>query len=301
MSRLILLLKKEKPDLCLTFTIKPNIYTCLAGKILGMEVFPNVAGLGRVFEQNTLLTSLVSILYKIAFHGQKKIFFQNNDDIKLFTKQRLVPHQVCERLPGSGVDLKKFKYVPLRKKDVGESIKFLLVSRLLWSKGIGEFVAAAELVKAERADVAFHILGFLNSQVTPDSVTPKQIDEWESRGIVKYLGSTQDVRSFIEASDCIVLPTFYREGVPKALLETSAIGRPIITTNFVGTKDIVKHGLNGFLVEPKDVSGLKLAIEEFIGLDHEAKLSMGLAGRRLVEQSFSETKVIESYVGIVES
>jgi glycosyltransferase involved in cell wall biosynthesis len=290
---------RERPIIYLSYTIKPNIYGSLAAHFYGINVINNVAGLGIVFSKNNILTSVVKKLYKLAFMKSKVVFFQNNDDLSDFISAGLVNPNIADRLPGSGVNLKKFKYskVANLKKDE-KKFQFLLVSRLLWEKGVGEFVVASKILKKNHTNVECCILGFLDVD-NPNAISRKQMDEWVAEGGVTYLGSTDNVSSFMASADCIVLPSYYREGVPKTLLEAAAIGRPIITTNSVGCRDIVDQGVNGYLCEPKNPNDLALSMSQMVLLSDDEILSMGRKGRDKVEREFDEILVIKKYISAI--
>lgn len=285
------MLKKLKPDMIFNSTIKPNIYASMAASILKIDVINNVSGLGNIFINNNLTTKLVKILYRIAFRNSKKVFFQNDDDMKLFLDNKLVTEDFCGRLPGSGVNTEKFK--PMEKKP-SDKIKFILIARMLWDKGIGEYVETARVLNKKYNNLEFQLLGHLNFD-NPTAISKEQMDKWVEEGIVSYLGLSDDVREQIKEADCVVLPSKYREGVPKTLIEAAAMEKPIITTDNVGCRDIVEDGHNGFLCKPKSVESLVRKIEYFLKLSEENRDVLGKNGRIKVEREFDEKIVIEKY------
>ncbi|MCA2015719.1 glycosyltransferase family 4 protein [Vibrio tritonius] len=290
--------KKEKVNLILNFTPKNNIYSTLAGKINKVKVINNIAGLGRVFIDNSILTKLVKVLYKLSQKHADFIFFQNNEDMEVFVKNNLVKKDYFEVIPGSGVDLKRFKYSHKNEKNNGK-IKFLLMSRLLWDKGIKQYVEAAKECKLRYGDqVDFYLMGFIKDN--KNYVDINQISAWENDGYIKYLGSSDNVEKIISDKDCMVLPSFYREGVPKSLLEAGAMGKPIITTNNVGCREVVDDEQNGYLCEPKSTESLTNAIIKFIELCDEKKLIMGINSRKKIEQSFDEKIILQKYMSKIE-
>lgn len=214
--RFFRLLRDEKPDVYLGYTVKPNVYGSLAARTLSIPVINNIAGLGAVFIKDSWLTRLVRGLYRLALLRSAKVFFQNNDDLQMFVLGGLVSPSVIERLPGSGIDLDKFAPVPLPGKS---PICFLLISRMLWDKGVGEFVEAARILKRRRASADFCLLGFLDVQ-NPAAISRKQMDAWVEEGVIRHLGVSDDVRAEIAAADCVVLPSFYREGTPRTVIKT---------------------------------------------------------------------------------
>lgn len=262
----------------------------------GIRFLPNVSGLGRAFIRRSLLTLLVETLYRATFGRADRVFFQNSDDLALFVDKGLVSADRTERLPGSGVDLQRFQ--PARPPGrPGEAAVFLLVARMLWDKGVGEFVEAAGVVRARFPDARFQLLGFADV-ANPSAIPMAQIQAWVDDGCVEYLGSTDDVRSFLESADCVVLPS-YREGVPRTLLEAAAMCRPIIATDAPGCRDTLIDGETGFLCRPADGQDLADKCLQFIALPDSTRQAMGGRGRQLMERRFDERLVIERYLEVV--
>jgi glycosyltransferase involved in cell wall biosynthesis len=307
------LLHKERPSVFLGYTIKPNIYGSIAAHALGIPVINNITGLGAVFIKDTLLTKLVKRLYKFSLSKSSTVFFHNEDDRAMFIEAGLVPASITDRVPGSGVDLLKFAYQPVVEKvilgrevldhvvsqptDSEHKVKFILIARMLFDKGIREYVDAARTIKARYPNVEFNLLGFLDVQ-NPAAISRSQMNEWVSEGVVNYLGTTDDVRPFIQQADCVVLPS-YREGVPRSLLEAAAIGRPIITTQAIGCKEVVDDGVNGYLCQPRDAADLANKIEKMLLLSAEQRTEMGLRGREKIEREFDEKVVIGKYLRVL--
>jgi glycosyltransferase involved in cell wall biosynthesis len=296
--RFMRLLGRERPDVFLGYTVKPNVYGSLAAHVLGIPVVNNVAGLGAVFMRDTWLTRLVRFLYKIALSRSRHVFFQNNEDLQMFVEHGLVASHKVSRLPGSGINLTAFSYTP--SMPLPESpFAFLLVARLLWDKGVGEYVEAARIIHRKYPNIKFQLLGFLDVK-NPTAVTSEQMQDWVNEGVVEYLGATEDVKPYLVASDVIVLPS-YREGVPRSLLEAAAIGRPIITTDAVGCRDAVDDGVNGFLCNIRDVDDLANKMIRIIELSPSDRIAMGAAGRAKMEQEFDEKIVIDRYLEVVKT
>ncbi|ELP5097581.1 glycosyltransferase, partial [Escherichia coli] len=174
------------------------------------------------------------------------IFFQNEEDKELFLKLGIVSEHKCERLPGSGVDLMRFEYSPIEDT---QTVRFLLVARLIAEKGIYIYVDAARAIKKLFPDTEFYLLGPLDTS-SSSGIKKYELEQWQNEKIITYLGFTDSVELELIKAHCVVLPSYYREGVPKSLLEAAAIGRPIITTNNIGCREVVDHGINGFLCEP---------------------------------------------------
>lgn len=295
--RFVLLMRKERPGVFLGYTVKPNIYGSLAAHLSGVPVINNVAGLGTVFTKGGLLSWLVRALYRAALARSRKVFFQNEEDRQLFITGGLVDAALTDRLPGSGVDLNKFERVPLPGRSM---IRFLLIARMLWDKGVGEYVEAARLLKRRGLSAEVCLLGFLDVQ-NPTAIAKSQMDEWVAEGVVCYLGVSDNVREEIAQADCVVLPSFYREGTPKTLLEAAAMARPIITTDSVGCRDVVDDGVNGLLCRPRDAVDLADKMERMISMSQTEREAMGLRGREKVEREFDEKIVIQKYLDAIEA
>lgn len=285
--------KKEKPDYIFHYTIKPNIYGSIAAKILGIPTINNVTGLGDIFNGESLVNKLVKILYKIAFRFPKKVFFQNDDDMNLFLENKLIQKKICGRLPGSGVDLNKFR--PMEKTEKNDEIIFLYLGRISENKGLIILNEVSKKIFEENKNVEFRLLGKIYEDEL-GHVSKEELRTWGKESNIKYMGTSKDVREQIRNADCIIFPSFYREGVPRSLIESAAMGKPIITTNNVGCKDIVKNGYNGFLSEPRDIQGMVKNIEKFLKLSNEEKEQMGANGRKKTEEEFDVKIVIKKYL-----
>ena len=293
------LLMRERPDVYLGYTVKPNVYGSLAARLLGIPVVNNIAGLGAVFIREGWLVRVVRKLYSVALARSAKVFFQNDDDRQLFIAGGLVRPEVTDLLPGSGIDLARFSVVPLGVSEGTErKFRFLLIARMLWDKGVGEYVDAAKLIQERWPQAECCLLGFLDAQ-NPTAISGTQMESWVAQGVVNYLGVSDDVRVEIATADCIVLPS-YREGTPRTLLEAAAMGRPIITTDAVGCREVVDDGLNGFLCRVRDAGDLAEKMERMLLLTQEQRAEMGLRGRAKMEAEFDEQIVIQKYLAALE-
>lgn len=290
-------LRRLRPDVFLGYTAKPNVYGSLAAQGLGIKVINNVAGLGTAFIREGLLTKIVRTLYRQAFRRSSTVFFQNREDLRLFIGSGIVDASKARLLPGSGIDLARFAPAAARTDD-GE-FRFLLVARLLWDKGVREYVEAARLVRAEAPHARFRILGFLDVE-NRTAVPRADVEAWVKEGLIEYLGQADDVRPFLIEADAIVLPS-YREGLPRVLLEGSAMARPLIATDVPGCRDVVEEGLNGFLCAVRDPQSLASAMLKMLKLEATQRRELGLAARRKVEVEFDERHVVERYLEAIDA
>jgi glycosyltransferase involved in cell wall biosynthesis len=288
------LLRTRRPVALLTFTIKPNIYGAIATRLAGVPLIANVSGLGTAFIRGGRFADFVSVLYRVAFNRAHMVFFQNPDDRQLFLKRRLVRFGRTGLLPGSGIDLAKFRPAsPLKD----EPPTFLLISRMLADKGVREFVEAAATLKASFPEARFQLLGSLDPE-NRTAIAKREIDGWVSDGIVESLGPTDDVRPFIAAASAVVLPS-YREGLPRTLLEGGAMARPLIATDVPGCREIVTDGETGLLCQVRSASSLAAAMAHFAEMHVDQRQSLGEAARAKVEQEFDQKLVIAAYMEVL--
>lgn len=294
--RYLKVLREVRPVVFLTYTIKPNIYGTLAARLLGIPIINNVSGLGTAFIHNNWLTRIVKELYRFAFKSSECVFFQNAEDRNLFINLELVSATKTELLAGSGINLDYFKPVP---KPLSENLSFVLIARLLWDKGIGEYVTAARIVKARYPQIIFRLVGPLGVE-NKTAIHEDTVDAWVQEGFIEYLGETDNIRDIIATHDCVVLPSC-REGMSRVLLEAAAMGKPLIATNVAGCKDVVDDGINGFLCRVRDYEDLSNALLKFIALTDNARRDMGIASRKKAEQEFDERLVFEAYLNKIHS
>jgi glycosyltransferase involved in cell wall biosynthesis len=289
--RLNKIYRREQPGCVLHHTIKPCIYGSIAARWAGVATTVNmVTGLGYVFTGSAwlprLLRPLVEAMYRFALKSSDKVFLQNPDDMRYFADRRLVDPSRMAVTFGSGVDLDRYSYVGSPGRD--GTCTFLFVGRVLWDKGVGEFVEAARRVRATTAGAVFQILGRLDPG-NPTHVAEQVLKGWIQEGCIEYLGETSDVRDVVAAADVVVLPS-YREGVPRALLEAMAMGKPLITTDAPGCRETVREGRNGILVPAGDAQALERAVREL--LTHPAERErMGEESRRLAVDQF-DVKIV---------
>ena len=294
---LLKLYKTLSPDLVELATIKPVLYGCLAARLhCGVKVVNWMTGLGYVFIAGRFVDNLLRLVvinfYRFAFQvRQLRIIFENPDDNKYFIDKQIVPADKTILIPGAGVNTKH--YVPIPER-VG-SVIVILPARMLWDKGIQEFVDAAKLIKACGVDARFALVGAIDPD-NPASITENQLCQWQTENVVEWWGHQTDMPAIYAKSHIVCLPS-YREGLPKSLLEAAACGRPIVATDVPGCREIVRHGENGFLVSAKSSKKLAGALYKLI-MNPELRRKMGVCGREIVEQKFSENKIIEETLSL---
>lgn len=280
-----------RPDVVHSFTVKPSIYATLAAAMCGVPVrVVTITGLGHAFTSAaTFLRAVVSFLYKVALSRADIVFFQNKDDRDLFVAGGLVEERATRLIGGSGINLERYRQVPLPSQ-MGRSIRFLMVSRLLKEKGVHEYISAAEKLKEKYPDAQFCLVGGADSR-NPSSFGAAEFDALRRSNSVEWLDEVEDVRPNISEADVIVLPS-YREGLPRSLLEGGAMGRALIATDVPGCREVVRNDWNGYLVPPANADALARAMERLI-LQPEKIPLFGARARHLVEEKFDERTVID--------
>ena len=285
--------RNNKIDVTLNFTPKNNIYSTLAAGFNNTKSINNIAGLGILFINESLSSKIARFLYKISQRKASKLFFQNEDDLNLFLEKKITTTVATDRLPGSGVDLNRFVLSPAIDDGV---VRFLLIARMLYDKGIKQYVEAARFLKEKHGNkIEFQLLGFLGVD-NPSAVSKSDMRSWVDEGIVNYLGVSDNVEQDIAKVDCMVLPSYYREGVPKSLLEAGAMGKPIVTTDNVGCRETVDDGVNGFLCETRSTESLIEKLDLIVNMNHQERLIMGQKSRLKIEKEFDEKIVINKYL-----
>lgn len=290
--RLAKLYRSLSADFIIHYTIKPNVYGSLAARYCNVPSLAITTGLGYTFVNDNLVSKIARFLYKVAFRFPKAIWFLNEDDRSEFVKRGLVPENKTMVLHGEGVDTDYF--APLLNPNNDGKIRFLLVARMLWDKGVGEYVEAARHIKAKYPNTTFQLLGACGV-ANPSNIGQEQINEWVNEGVVEYLGTTQDVRPIIAQADCVVLPS-YREGIPRTMIEAAAMAKPTIVSDVPGCRDVVLHGETGLMCQVKNAQSLIFNLEGFINMDVEKRSAMGDRARQWVISSFDESIVIEKYL-----
>lgn len=255
-------MKAEKPDLVFSYTIKPVIYGSIAARLAGIKkVYPMVTGLGRVYTSDSLKTKVIrfitKMLYKTAFAGCNKVIFQNNDDIKQFVADNYLPEYKTAKVDGSGVNMQRFTRTSLPETPV-----FLMVGRIIKEKGVLEYCDAARIVKKKHPEARFILLGGFD--VSIGALKREDIQPYIEDGSIEFPGEVKDPVEFYHKASVFVLPSYYREGLPRTILEAMSCGRAIITTNWPGCRDAVEDGENGFLIQPKDAEALASRMNQLV-------------------------------------
>lgn len=281
--RYLKMLKEVKPDLVITYTIKPNIYGGLACRIRKIPYGVNITGLGTAFQKQGLLRKLVTFLYKVALRKAKVVFFENSANRQLFIEEHIIPAEKTCLLNGAGVNLERYSYSPYPREE--KPVRFLFVGRVMKEKGIGELFAAMDRLCEEGEDCCLDVLGGYEEHYE------ETIRRYEEAGWLHYHGYQKDVRLFIESAHCFVLPS-YHEGMANTNLECAAMGRPLITSDIPGCREAVIEGESGLLCEPQDADSLYASMKHFLTLPTAQRAQMGKAGRRHMEEVFDKEKVV---------
>jgi len=288
-------LKKIKPDVCLTFSIRPAIWGNLVTRQLKIPTITNITGVGPLFISKNIVYRTARTLYRNALSQTKKVFFQNYDDMNLFIERKFVESSIAERIPGSGIDYKKFSPIILKGND-SNSFIFLFIGRLIKDKGIFEYINAARIIKKKFPNAIFNVMGpFWTQNLKKNTITHTQLQNWIDEGVIDYLGEKKDVRKFIAEADCIVLPS-YREGTSNTLLEAASMEKPTITTNTTGCKEIVSDNETGFLCRVKDELDLADKMKKMILLSADERREMGKKARQKIIAEYDKQIVIQAYL-----
>jgi glycosyltransferase involved in cell wall biosynthesis len=287
-------LRTLKPDVVLSFTVKCNLYAGLCRRVMRFRQIANVSGLGEGFERSGLLASALRRLYAIALRDTDHVFFQNPDDLVMCLRQNMVPSSSARLVPGSGVDLSLFLASTER---IGLHRTFLMFGRLLPKKGFYNYLAAAASLKRIWGDKAcFLVMGAADEKRRDSLELLEAIRNAHTNGTVTYLEPRDDVLPVLNSADVVVLPSTYNEGIPRSLLEALGCGKPIITTDWKGCREVVEENGNGHLVQPDDVASLQEALQRILEYSDEKLAAMGKASRELAEKRFDERRVIDAYL-----
>ncbi|WAL82305.1 glycosyltransferase family 4 protein [Pandoraea sp. XJJ-1] len=293
--RLYRLYRRVRPAVCFHYTIKPNIYGAMAAHWAGIPSVSITTGMGTVFINRSFITHVVRFLYRYAFRHTRENWLLNTADFDAMVNGGLVDIRKARLLPGEGINLDHFAPAPWPGDD--GTFRFLLIARLLRDKGVLEFVEAARALKVTMPHVRCQLLGPADVE-NPTAISREQVAAWEREGLVEYLGVTQEVRPFIAQAHCIVLPS-YREGLSRTLLEASAMGRPVITTDVQGCREVVSEGVTGWVIPVQNAAALAAKMKQVAGMSAGDLAAVGEAGRAKVAQNFDERLVIAEYLRIL--
>lgn len=275
------MMKEEKPDLVITYSIKPNIYAGFVCRQLRIPYYANVQGLGTAFEK-AYLAPIVTCMYKAAFAGVKGVFFENTANADEFVKRGIMKREKQIVLPGAGINL---SYYEMQDYPAEAPVHFLYLGRIMKEKGMDELFSAVKRLREEGADFFLDCVGFFEDEYK------EQVEELEAQGILRFHGFQEDPRPFYQAAHCVVLPS-YHEGMSNVLLEAAATGRAVITSNIPGCKEAVAHGETGVLCKVKDADSLYRAMKRFLEVSAGKRQAMGKAGRAKIEAEFAKEKVV---------
>lgn len=280
-------IKQERPDLVITYTIKPNAYGGIACRLLHVPYAANITGLGTAFQNDGWLRKFVTILYKVALRKANVVFFENAENQQVFLDAGMVRKEQACLLKGAGVDLDRFSYKPYPGDE--NTTRFLFIGRVMKEKGVDELFAAMRMLQKDGVRCSLDVLGGFDEDYSAVIVACEQ------EGWLKFWGYQEDVRPFITNCHCFVLPSWH-EGMANTNLECAASGRPVITSNIHGCLEAVEDGVTGFLCEKQNAESLYEAMKRFCGLPIKQRETMGLAGRKRMEAVFDKRKVVEETI-----
>lgn len=279
-------LKAEKPDIVFTYTIKPNIYGGMACKSLKIPYVVNITGLGSAVENAGVMQKVTLALYKIGLKGAQKVFFQNTEN-RDFMLEKKVVNGAYDLLPGSGVNLNQYQEYPYPD---GETTDFVFIARIMKEKGIDQYLDTAEYIRKKYPETRFHVCGACKEEYR------QKLEQMNGEGTIIYHGKVKNMVEIYQKTSCTIHPTYYPEGLSNVLLESSATGRPIITTDRAGCREVIDDAVNGYVCKQKDSEDLIKQVEKFLALSWEERKKMGLAGRKKVEKEFDRNIVINKYL-----
>lgn len=284
--RYVSILRKEKPDLVICYTVKPNVYGGMACRILGVPYAINITGLGTAFQKQGLLRTLVKTLYKAAIKKNATVFFENSSNLQTLLDEKIVNAGQCVLLNGAGVNLEHYYLTPY---PTDGAVRFLFIGRVMQEKGVCELFSAMERLHRDGFDCTLDMLGYCEEDLTA------RIEKYTQDGWLRYHGQQADVRPFIEKAHCFVLPSWH-EGMANTNLENAAMGRPLITSDIPGCREAVIPGTSGLLCLPQDAENLYATMKLFLSCSYEERSAMGQAGRKHMEQNFDKKLIVAQTV-----
>lgn len=283
----IKIMKELKPDIVFSYTIKPNVYGCIASNFTKNKQISNITGTGGTFLKKNIVSTIAKILYKLSIKKSYKVFFQNSGDKDFFVENKMVKNNYA-MLPGSGVNLEQYEICDLPSEN---EINFIFIGRVMELKGIEQYLECAKVIKKKHTNTNFYIAGFIEEDKYKEI-----IEDYHKKGIINYIGFQKDIKSWIQKCHCTILPSHGGEGVPNVLLESAAMGRVCVASKINGSKDVIDDGITGYLFETGNAQDLIDKVDKFLGLDFNEKKHMGLEGRKKVEREFDREIVIETYL-----
>uniref|UniRef100_UPI0025E75C47 glycosyltransferase family 4 protein n=1 Tax=Winogradskyella sp. TaxID=1883156 RepID=UPI0025E75C47 len=292
------IMKDNKIDLVFPYTVKPVIYGSMAANMCKIPVISLITGLGYAFTGLTakarLLQRFNETLYKLSIRKNRVIVFQNKDDYQLFLDRKVISKkQKVDFVSGSGVNLNEFKFI---EKSASDKVSFLLVARLIKEKGIALYMEAAKTLKAKYPKAEFHLIGA--PETSPSAISEDELNELHKQGVIIFHGVQRNIEEHLNMRDVFVLPSYYREGLPRTTLEACACGNPIITTDSVGCRESVREGVNGFLIEPQNLDALIKPMEFFITNPEKIK-EMGINSRKYAEERFDVDIINNDLINLI--
>lgn len=282
-----MILKKIKPDVVLTYTIKPNLYGGYVAGRLNIPCIANITGLGTAVKDKGIIPYATKILYRIGLRKAYCIFAQNEGSKEYLIRNKIAEARQVRRIPGSGVNLDRFSISNYPNDSI---VKFVFISRIMKEKGIEEYLQAATLIKQKYENTEFHVCGFCEDEYKGS------LKQKEDEGTVIYHGMIDNVPEFLSTVHCLVHPSYYLEGLSNVCLEACASGRPVITTDHEGCKETVIDGKTGYIVQTQNCKSLVNALERFLSLTYEEKCSMGIEARKHVEKKFDRCIIVDAYM-----
>lgn len=286
-----ILMKEHKPDVVLTYTIKPNVYGGYVCGRLGVPYIVNVTGLGTSLENESILQKITLFLYRAGLKHAAKVFFQNIENRQFMIDKGVVREEQTDLLPGSGVNTEHYDYLPY--PDESNGIVFTTIGRIMKDKGIDELLSAACEIRKKHPNVTFRLIGEF------DEAYEEKITGLDKQGVIRYLGFQEDVRGFVAESHAVIHAS-YHEGMSNVLLEAASMGRPVIATDVPGCRETYDSGVTGIAFKPGSSESLTEAIEYFLSLDKEKHIEMGRAGREKILSEFDRKKVVDKYMFEIE-
>ncbi len=288
--------KKIKPDIILHYTVKPNIYGGIAAGMLKIPSIAVVTGLGYAFIHKGIIQTMTKLLYKFSSRYHDKIIFENTDDLDLFVKSKLIKKEKGVSIKGCGVDIEYFSPISQNGKNKNKII-FTFIGRLLYDKGVVEFVEAAKLIKEKHSNTEFWLIGEIDKS-NPAMVKEEDLIHWVKNKTVIYHGFKQDIKRYISQSDCIVLPS-YREAIARTITEGMSMEKPVIATDVAGCREAIEDGKNGFLVPVKEINPLAEAMKKIVEMSSEDRKEMGNYGRNKAIKEFDDNLIADKIFKII--